>query len=245
MLDPAAVLERLHRLDRVLGAGNPALGNLELARHIERIDCLPDGRVEMRTNVVGVFEGAAELLTPPGAEAPAGTPADGRVVPRRRAKRRLDAAGDDAPPADCGPALLDPARFAGLDARWVWTETATLSAEPCWSEKNAADLAARRRQGLTHEALAETFGVTVPTIRHALRIAAGRGLTDGLPKKQPRPRWPEDHAEEVAAARAESPTPTLKQLSERFGRSEPLIREALKIAAARAAARQPPAPEQS
>src|SRR4051794_41173050 len=38
VLDPAMALARLHRLADVLASGNVTLGNLELGRHIDRID---------------------------------------------------------------------------------------------------------------------------------------------------------------------------------------------------------------
>ena len=79
LLDPAAVLDRLRRLDEVLAAGNPTLGNLELGRHIDRIDAFPDGSVVLRTSKLGIFEGAAALLARPDAAPLPSATADGSV----------------------------------------------------------------------------------------------------------------------------------------------------------------------
>src|SRR5262249_12342965 len=53
-LDPAAVVEELHRLSEVLAGHNPTLGNLELSKHIDVITCHPDGRVELRGTFIGL-----------------------------------------------------------------------------------------------------------------------------------------------------------------------------------------------
>ena len=63
LLDPRQVLERMNRLAEVLASGNVTFGNLELGRHIDRIAAYPDGHVVMRTNKLGVFEGASVLLS--------------------------------------------------------------------------------------------------------------------------------------------------------------------------------------
>ena len=65
LVDPRHVLDRLQRLGDVLASGNVARGNLELCRHIDRIDAYADGRVVMRTSKLGIFEGAATVLARP------------------------------------------------------------------------------------------------------------------------------------------------------------------------------------
>ena len=62
ILAPKAAVDRLLRLDTVLAGGNPSDINVELSLHIESILVHPDGTVVMRTNRLGVFEGAAEIL---------------------------------------------------------------------------------------------------------------------------------------------------------------------------------------
>src|SRR5262249_8392188 len=58
MLDERVLIQRLHELSEMLAKFNPTLVNLELSKHIERIDCFADGRVEMRGTLLGLFEGA-------------------------------------------------------------------------------------------------------------------------------------------------------------------------------------------
>jgi len=131
-----------------------------------------------------------------------------------------DLAGDGCPDALMGE-LID------------WTETPAL--EPCqpWSVQYAAEVADRRAAGWTHEQLAEYFGVSVPTIRKALRIAIQRGETSPtLPRKMPRPRWPEQHYQEVDQLHRQGMS--LKELCQHFRRSEPLVRRALQLATERA-----------
>jgi hypothetical protein len=232
-LDAGTVVAALRHLGEVLAGYNPTLGNLELSKHIDVIVCHADGRVEMRGTMLGLFDGAVELLgrreersaaTPP--------PAGGYdpVVPRRRGRLRLpnlSAEGEGlAGPAETS---LDPERFAGLPPSFFWTESLPIEADPCWSEAHAAEVARMRTEGRTHAQLAALFHVSMPTIRKALRIAAktDQGL-QRLPQKMPRPRWPELHFQEVAELRRRGLS--LAELCRHFGRSEPLIRTALRLA---------------
>ena len=94
----------------------------------------------------------------------------------------------------------------------------------------AIEVAIQRLAGKTHEELAATFGVTVPTIRKAIRYAADvdERFKD-LPKKVPRARWHEEHALEVAAKKAEGLG--TNDLVAFFNRSAPTILKALSHAA--------------
>jgi hypothetical protein len=74
VLNIDVVLDRLRRLDRVLARGNVAEGNRELRRVVDRVLCYADGRVEMRTVRLGLFEGATMWIKP--ASAPGGPPAN-------------------------------------------------------------------------------------------------------------------------------------------------------------------------
>jgi DNA invertase Pin-like site-specific DNA recombinase len=64
VLDVHVVLDRLRRLDVILARGNVAEGNRELRRVIDRVFCHADGRVELRTIRLGLFEGATSWLKP-------------------------------------------------------------------------------------------------------------------------------------------------------------------------------------
>lgn len=233
-LNQQAALKALGRLHDVLMKYNPTLVNLELSKHIDMIVCHADGRIEMRGTCLGLFSGAAELLgrgqTPP-AEPPASANGFAPVKPRRRGRLRLPsltAESQDALP-DVETAL-DPERFAEVPAQFFWTEEFWVTGKQCWAEQHAAAVARGRAEGKTMAELAEQFGKTVPTIRHALRCAreADESLA-ALPKKMPRKRWHEEHAAEVAAQRAEGKSTV--ELARQFGMSDTTIRAALNHAA--------------
>jgi DNA invertase Pin-like site-specific DNA recombinase len=233
-LDSKTVLDALAHLDKVLAEYNPTLGNVELSKHIDVILCDSHGRVELRGTMLGLFEGATDLLRR-GEERPTAPPTDvGRftpVLPRRRGRLRVPNLSCDAQglTEDLNP-VLDPERFAGIPDCFFWRETIPMESEPCWSQKHAAQVAQERAAGKTHAQLAAQFGVTVITIRKTLRIAEQTlELPTALPRKMLRPRWPEQHFLEVA--RLAQQGLRLRQLCRHFERSEPLIRKALQLAA--------------
>jgi DNA invertase Pin-like site-specific DNA recombinase len=235
-LDTEGVLTELQRLDEVLAGHNPTLGNLELSKHIDRILCSPDGRVELRGTSVGLFAGAMELLSrapksPPAGQTPGREGGSQPVQPRRRGRLRLPSlsAASQEGLGDVDTAL-DPDRFAGLPGPLVWAEAFVLAERLSWAEAHAEEVGRRRLAGRTMEELAREFSTSVPTIRKALRHARAKDPSlAGLPTKMPRRRWEEDHALEVARLRAEGKT--LKELMAHFGKSEPTIRKALRSAA--------------
>jgi hypothetical protein len=167
MLDPQAVIAQLHRLADVLGSFNATLGSLQLSRHVDKIVCHPDGRVEMRGTLLGLFEGAVELLSRPGAEAPAwqaGLPPAGHrpVTPRRRGRLRVpDLTADRAVREGDENRALDPQRIAGLPEPFFWAEAFVLPRRVSWAEAHAEAVAERRAAGLTMAELARHFGKTV------------------------------------------------------------------------------------
>jgi DNA invertase Pin-like site-specific DNA recombinase len=179
--NPQVVTQQLHRLTDVLAAFNPTLGNLELSRHIERIDCFPDGRVVMKGTFLGLFEGAVQLLsredcgTPPG-PAPQPDQRHTPVVPRRRARLRVPDLTADGPTkiGDIDTAI-DPLRFAGLPEDMFWTESFLLPKKASWAEQHAEEVfEARLTTGLAWKDLAQRFRKSAPTLRQAYRIAAAR-----------------------------------------------------------------------
>ena len=180
LLDPAAVLDRLRRLDEVLAAGNPTFGNLELGRHIDRIDAFPDGSVVLRTSKLGIFEGAAALLARPDAAPLPSATADGpvrTVTPRRRGRLRVESPtlGDPASAPESQPGL-DPNRFANLDPEWFWEDALEIPRPTFWSDEHAEEVLRVRREhpDWTVDRLCHHFGVTPPTLRKALRIGEQR-----------------------------------------------------------------------
>jgi DNA invertase Pin-like site-specific DNA recombinase len=232
-LDAKTVIAALHHLGEILAGYNPTLGNLELSKHIDVILCYSDGRVEMRGTWLGLFEGAIELLGRREGRAatnPQTSCGYRRVVPRRRGRLRVpDLSAEGKGLTGAADTSLDPERFAGLPPSLFWTALLEIEEYSCWSQRHAAEVARMRKEGRTHEQLAALFHVTVPTIRKALRIAAktDEGL-QLLPRKMPRPRWPEQYFREVAALRRQGLS--LAELCQHFDRSDPLIRAALRLA---------------
>jgi site-specific DNA recombinase len=240
-LDAGLLIGQLRDLADVLAGFNPTLGNLELSRHIERIDCFADGRVEMRGTYLGLFEGAAELLTredPVPAQGPE-TPANrfAPVVPRRRGRLHVpnlsaDSTTNTAKAIGGGDTSLDPARFAGLPEPFFWTESLVIEKALSWAQANAAEVVRLRLSGMTMEEVAKCCGKTIPTIREALRHgkAAQPGLE--LPRKAARARWDVDHAADVMALKLRGMT--TDQLADHFGKSDTTIRAAVAHAEATA-----------
>jgi site-specific DNA recombinase len=238
-LDPGQLIGQLRDLANVLAGFNPTLGNLELSRHIERIDCFADGRVEMRGTFLGLFEGATELLTrdvPVPAVGPETTANRfAPVVPRRRGRLQVpNLSADATTDTDIGggDTSLDPKRFAGLPESFIWTESLVIEKTLSWAQANAAKVVRLRLSGLTMEEVAKRCGKTIPTIRDALKHgkAAQPGLE--LPRKAARARWAEDHAAEVMALKLGGMT--TDQLAGRFGKSDTTIRAAVAHAEATA-----------
>ena len=115
LVDPRRVVEALQRLEDILAAENASVVNLELGRHIERVDCYSDGRVVLQGTWVGLFDGATELLK--GA-------ADARPMPRtaprrrrRRRRRRGPAVRPHAPAGSIAAAGASPSRHPVRPAR--------------------------------------------------------------------------------------------------------------------------------
>jgi hypothetical protein len=160
LVDPRKVRDRLRRLDEVLASGNVGRGNLELSRHIDRIDVHADGRVVMKTSKLGIFEGAAGLLAQPSSSAPPATAPAGakRIRPRGRGPLRVD------PPLGSGTGSLtelttraDPGPCENLDPKWFWEDVFELPAQMCWAQEHAAEVARLRAEGWTMARLAQHF----------------------------------------------------------------------------------------
>jgi site-specific DNA recombinase len=235
LLDPVEIVDSLHRFDELLRGTSSTLLNLELAKHIKMIRCYADGRIEMIGTYLGVFSGAVEAISAiSDAEHALPPTTDGRfapVVPRYRNLRVPELSSSESSPQLAKPLPASQA-MEGLAGLFLWTDPIEVGPTLWWSEAHAEECARLRLDGKTHEAIASELGVTVPTIRKALRYAAkNHPEMSELPRKMPRGRWPEAHFAEVAAQRAEGRT--MAELCRIFEKSEPLIRAALVLAAER------------
>jgi hypothetical protein len=178
-LDPKHALDHLSKLDAVMANSNPTQLNIELSRHIDRIEVFPDRRVVMRTCRLGSFEGLDFLLSNPSAAVVPPTSVQGdtfrvaRITPRLRVK--LNDGGESSGSASSYTStrqVEDPDRFAGLESKWFWDDVFQMPEKRCWSEENADEVArVRTLEKLSNAKLAIRFGVSTPTIRRALKLA--------------------------------------------------------------------------
>jgi DNA invertase Pin-like site-specific DNA recombinase len=188
VLNVKDVLDRLKRLDEILAGNNPTLTNVELSRHIDRIDVHADGRVMLHCCRLGVLEGAIQMLsngpdsTSAGEDLSAQSPSNASTVPvpvrvtrvASRARPRLRVDEDEfAEPCQDLKRASDLGRFRGLDPSWFWTEELTLPKTMSWSDTHAAEVAALWATDpklWVLPKLAEHFSVSIPTARKALRM---------------------------------------------------------------------------
>jgi hypothetical protein len=173
--DAPALVRVLQELDRVLGAGNATAGNFELSLHIDGIDAYADGHIVMRGSDLGIFDGCTPTLA--GAQAADETssaPCIRRVRSRQRGRLAVEPEASvgrkaPAPGADC-----DSSRVPQPPEAWTWNAPPPIWGGSFWSVRNAREVLAKRQTDPRHwtkAALAREFGVSVPTIRKALRIA--------------------------------------------------------------------------
>jgi DNA invertase Pin-like site-specific DNA recombinase len=183
------VVENLQRLDETLAGFNPTLGNIELSKHIEKIVCFPDGKVELRGTRLGLFNGAVELLSRAGTECSASSQAaeaqgHGSIVPRLRSRLYVpNLSTDSAGIVGDLATAIDPDRFAGVPEKFFWKQAFVLEKKLPWA-KTHAEIVFKRRQEtrLSQRELANEFGVTGPTIGGAIRnyLETHPGETDNV-----------------------------------------------------------------
>jgi hypothetical protein len=235
ILDPRAAIECLQRLSDILAGGSASDINIELALHIESILVHPNGTVVMRTNRLGLFEGAAEILA---GEVPEISVLDNiddepsdtfKVRPRAISRRRTTGSAETSKLAKADGVIEG---HVPLPEKWVDEAIFQMPKLISWAEEHAVEVAERRLAGRTIEQLCEEFDKVPATIRSSLRHAAR--IDDrykDLPRKMARARWHEDHALEVAAKKHEGNRLGTGELAAFFHKSEPTILKALAHAA--------------
>lgn len=242
IVDPQQVVSRLKRLADVLASNNPTQGNIELSLHVDRIDCFPDGNVQMRTCKLGAVAGAVELLASDD-----GTPVDHSVTldgslirqakPRRRARLRSESPAADGEAEKAAVYLAtDPDRFAGLGQEWFWTyEFQVPGRKRSWADENAARVFQRRQEfKMSYSELALEFGVTPPTIGAAIRryLERNAGETDKVKLPHGGKRRPRIDVTSFAmeARRLWEQGSSKEALAKKYGYSPPTIDKALAYA---------------
>lgn len=234
-VDPSVVADRLNQLDDVLGTANASATNLILAQHIDGIYCDRDGRVVVRTCRLGCLAGAMDLMPRDSANEQVESSPDSSVAkPRRRTRRNTgNAIDDDEVAAAANDFAVDPERFGGLGPEWFHEDVFEVPRRLSWAEENAQKVAEYRLStNATMEATARHFGKTPPTIRKALTFARDLHDVNALGKVISHPgrsTWPKSNANAVAQF-FEDPSVTMKAAVSHFGKSEPTIRKARKLA---------------
>ena len=230
-LDTKDVLKKMERLSEILAASNPSLVNIELSLHIDKILCKPDGTVTVRfcklglagmevVNAIGLVGVNNNVVQSTDGEDPQA------CKPRRRA--RLSASSNLYSAWDLESLAhwaTDPHRFEGMDDCWFEEVTFVRPEQKSWSEEHAIAVCEMRMTGMTHQQLADHFGVTIPTIRKALKI--GQKLDPkfkAAPRKMARARWHEDNARTVFET---SKSMLMKEMVKHFGKSDVTLRKAL------------------
>ncbi|MCA9091448.1 MAG: transposase [Planctomycetaceae bacterium] len=237
IVDPEVVAQRLAHLDEVLMGDAASITNLELAQHIEAIHCYADGRVIIRTCQLGALADPADfcsVLEMCGDTGSSDESDEDAVRQRRRTRRRVVADIDDDERIEAANDFaVNPRRFAGLGPEWFTEDTFQVPRRLSWSEEHALEVAQFRMEtGATMAKTAERFDRTIPTIRAALRYARDLHGIDALGKSvstSTRAFWPRDHAAEVAEF-FRQPGVSMKDAQEHFGKSQPWISKARKIA---------------
>jgi hypothetical protein len=182
VLDPQEVADGLGQLESLLGTDNATLVNFELALHIDEIRCSPDGRIEMRTCKLGIVPDVVGLIREAnGSLHPSTGSGDHQAASPRRGRRRTRLAlnGDDRKRrAELMEFALDPQRFTGLPPQFFWTDFFDVPKRITWPEEHAEEVYRRKQEtGQPNVKLAAEFGVSLPTLRQALKL--GRNKAEG------------------------------------------------------------------
>lgn len=236
------IIERLGRLEDVVGNADPTRTNLELSLHIDRITCFHDGRVQMRHCKLGAMPMVQDLLSGDGGDP---VQAQGGNARRRTRLRIIDDEVDEETTESLVDFATDLDRFAGLGDEWFWIEDLTVPARSLsWPEANAERVFLRRQQSrLPYSALALEFEVSPPTIGAAIRyyLATHPGARDEvvLPRGgKRRPKFNLAAFADECRALYEAGWPKEK-LADKYGCSPPTIAKALDLAYKRTGSRLP------
>lgn len=193
---PGQVIDALRHLDQVLSGSNVTLLNMELSKHIERIECFADGRIVLRGTWIGLFEGAIALLTPPSVTVPLPTEAGveactskgatvEQIRPRQLTRRKVNClTGGREMMSVAVERSTDPNRYRELAPELKWAEVFYIARKLSWSEEHAQQVVEYKAQnpGLSLNQIAKHFGVSRPTISNVLKH--GRRDQNRTPERQ-------------------------------------------------------------
>lgn len=179
VVDAAVIREKVSTLHETLSNTNATVMNFELAQHIDRIDCWNDGRVIVRICKLGILPNPSELishLSNPAGASSAGGSSPTKAKPRKRARLAVES-NTSTELTQALEFASDPHRFAGLPEDCFWEIELAVRPRQCWAEEFADEVFREWNEGQpkpTLEALAKSYGKSIPTIRKAIRIAERR-----------------------------------------------------------------------
>jgi hypothetical protein len=237
VLNPEMVAERLENLGEILADGNASATNLVLAQHIAGIYCDSEGKIVVRLCQLGALGNPQQFGNIDGPTCQDDTVSESTPQShgRRRTRRNVPSeVHDDEEAMDAANDFaVDPARFAGLGPEWFTDDVFHVPVLVFWADDNAVKVAEYRlRTNASMDETAAYFKKSVPTIRKALRNALETHGINALGKGVSAPTrayWPRDNAEAVAEFFSR-PKATMKAAQEHFGKSQPWISKARKIA---------------
>ncbi len=245
LIDHGKVVDRIDRLAEVMNSRVPTLANFELSQHIESIICDETGKVTVRLCKLGALTELQEFLVGQSGEIretdeairdeSGSTREKTKIAQRRRARLRVFAneRRDDFENDTLREFVADSDRFGDLGDEWFDVIEYQVPKKVAWSVENATEVFERRRESKkTYRELAIEFGVSRPTISHAiehfLQQHPERRQEIKVPKKRPAIIDVGAFCEE-ARTLWESGISKL-QLAQQYGCSEPVINRALSLA---------------
>ncbi|QDT36024.1 recombinase family protein [Stratiformator vulcanicus] len=229
-VDQDEILASIREVVRHLQSESASAVNVGLNSFVDGVFVHSDGRIELRLCLAG---SQAEQIERDDTSCDRDEPAFG---PRRRKLHHRQTEADFDLDTDPFDSTMDFAtghdRFGHLGGEFFKTIELTLPEKQTWPEAHAVEVAKYRistRRSVKQTA--EHFGVSYPTLRKALEIARdehGFDGTDAAVKALRKPNWAKQNAEAVFHFLQQGNT--MKSAEAEFGRSEPTIRKARRIA---------------
>lgn len=243
-LSVESVVERLVRLESILDGENASAVNLELAQHIDSIRCKPSGEVTLKLCRLGAIAELPDFINVVG-KSPVAPPAS--TAGRRRTKRNVASMYDDDEAAETANNFaVDPGRFSELGPEWFAEVKFQVPEKKSWAEQHAVEVASFRLENKsTMDETAAKFGVSVPTIRAALRIAKSEHGLVAFGKRLSNATW--KCWFRVNASRVDEymrqPGATIAAAAQHFGKAEVTIKKAMQFAASQRSSQYPESDE--
>jgi hypothetical protein len=232
-LNPEVVAEQLSRLSELLDGENAPATNVMLSQHIAAIECEPNGRVVVRSCLLGALANPDQIASSLP-QAGQSAPDDKTRTGRRRTRRTIDAAFDDEDEADAANDFaVDLNRYEGLGPEWFTDDAFQIPDNRPWFQAHAKEVAEYRLEHRsTIEELREEFKKCRPTIYKALRFAKDEcgidamGIDISISKRK---NWSRENAQQVIDFFSQ-PGASMKAAEKYFGKSQPTISKAKKFA---------------